>query len=298
VGYYENHSQKAIKLTHEIKGPLKEIHFVTGKGGVGKSTYAALLAAQFAKQNRKTLLVEIGERSFYSSLFEKDIEYKPTAIEKNLEVAHWSASECLKSYVLSLVKVKALYKLFFENPVSKSLIQVAPALSELAIIGQITSSPRQHGPHGDHEILVIDAYATGHFLNLIMSPKAMAETIPLGPMHEQSQKMDQALRDHDMCHCHIVAVAEELVLTESLELLKAIKKEFKWQPQFVLNRFLTTTLKASDLKDQDQHLLMALHNKLFQQELAIKVLAEKVDDIKTLPLTEKIQTFTDIENLL
>jgi anion-transporting ArsA/GET3 family ATPase len=298
VGYYENHSQKAINLTRTIKGPLKEIHFVTGKGGVGKSTYAALLAAQFAKQNRKTLLVEIGERSFYSSLFQKPIEYKPTQIEKNLEVAHWSATECLKSYVLSLVKVQALYKLFFENPVTKSLIQVAPALSELAIVGQITSSPRQHGPHGDHEILVVDAYATGHFLNLVMSPQAMALTIPLGPMHDQSQKMDQVLRDSDMCHCHIVTIAEELVLTESLELLSTIKKEFDWKPNFILNRFLETTLKSQDLKNQDQFLLQALQNKLLQQELAIKLLSGKVDDIKTLPLAKKIQTFEDVESLL
>lgn len=284
-------------MTRQIKGPLKEIHFVTGKGGVGKSTYAVHLASQFAKQNKKTLLVEIGERSFYSSLFGKPIEYKPTAVAKNLEVAHWSAAECLKSYVMSLVRVQAIYKLFFENPVSKSLIQVAPALAELAVIGQITSSPRQHGPHGDHEILVVDAYATGHFLNLVMSPRAMAETVPIGPMHEQSARMDEVLRDSEMCHCHIVTIAEELVLTESLELLKALESEFTWKPDFILNRFLRTNLKSKNLAEQDQFLLQALHNKLLQQELAIKVLGEKSKTMKTLPLIKQILTFEDMAGL-
>ena len=298
MGYYENHSEKAIKLTQQIKGPLKEIHFVTGKGGVGKSTYAVQLASEFAKKNKKTLLVEIGERSFYSSLFGKPIKYKPTAIVDNLEVAHWSASECLKSYVLSLVRVQAIYKLFFENPVSKSLIEVAPALAELSVIGQITSSPRQHGPHGDHEILVVDAYATGHFLNLIRSPQAIADTIPLGPMHDQSKKMDQVLRDFNMCFCHIVTIAEELVLTESLELLDILEKEFKWKPSFILNRYLETTLESKELKHQSQFLLQALHNKLLQQELAIKNLSEKVKNIKTLPLIKKLHTFEDMAGLL
>jgi anion-transporting ArsA/GET3 family ATPase len=285
-------------LTRQIKGPLKEIHFVTGKGGVGKSTYAALLAAQFAKKNKKTLLVEIGERSFYSSLFQKPIQYKPLMVEKNLEVAHWAATECLKSYVLSLVKVQALYKLFFENPVSRSLIQVAPALSELAVMGQITSSPRDHGPHGNHEILVVDAYATGHFLNLLMAPRSLAETIRLGPMHEQSQKMDQVLRDSGMCHCHIVTLAEELVLTESLELLEKIKSEFAWEPVFVLNRFLETTLKSKELLNHSEFLIQALYNKILQQETALEVLKTKVKDVTTLPLLPAINTFREMEELL
>lgn len=273
---------------------MKEIHFVTGKGGVGKSTYAAILAARFAQQKKKTLLVEIGERSFYSSVFGKNITYKPVKVSENLEVAHWSASECLKSYVLSLVKVQAIYKLFFENPVSRSLIQVAPALSELAVMGQITASPRQHGPHGDHEILVVDAYATGHFLNLIMSPKAMGETIKVGPMNEQSMKMDQVLRNLQMCHCHIVTLAEELVLTESLELYQAIKNEFGWNSEFVLNRYLETSLKSKDIQNQKDFLLQALHNKLFQQEFA----EEKLKNPARVPLVKKLHDFEDIQELL
>jgi anion-transporting ArsA/GET3 family ATPase len=277
---------------------LKEIHFVTGKGGVGKSTYAALLASQHAKQGKKTLLAEIGERSFYSSLFNKTLDYKPTQVDQNLEVAHWSSSECLKSYVLSLVKVKALYNLFFENPISRSLIQVAPGLAELSVMGQITSSPRQHGPHGDHEILIVDAYATGHFLNLIMAPEAMAETIRVGPMYDQSQKMNDVLRDLEMCYCHIVTLAEELVLTESIELSDSIKKEFKWTPHFVLNRYLETNLKSSDIEDDDQFLLQALHNKLYSQEKAIEKLSEISNDVKTMDLVTGIHSYDQIKDLV
>lgn len=277
---------------------MKEIHFVTGKGGVGKSTYAAILASQFAKSGKKTLLVEIGERSFYSNVFQKPIHYKPTSIIQNLEVAHWSASECLKSYVLSLVKVQALYKLFFENPISRSLLQVAPALSELAVIGQITSSPRQHGPHGNHEILIVDAFATGHFVNLVISPRTMADTIILGPMHEQSEKMDCVLRDSGMCHYHIVTLAEDLVITESLELMAAISAEFKWKPNFVLNRYLETSLKAHILSNSEQFLLQALHSKLTQQELALEKLSQKASSVKTLKLASRLHTFNEMENLL
>ncbi len=285
-------------MTQQIKGPLKEIHFVTGKGGVGKSTYAALLAHEFALRGKKTLLVEIGERSYYASLFGRSFQYKPQKVENQLEVAHWSSQECLKSYVLSLVKVQALYKLFFENPISQSLIQVAPALAELSVMGQITSSPRQYGPHGDHEVLVVDAYATGHFLNLLRAPEAMAETIQFGPMHEQSQKMQEVLAQSGMCHCHIVTLAEELVLTESFELYDTLKKELNWNSRLVLNRYLNTTLKARDLQNKSQLLLQALHNKLFQQETAIQVLKEKDNAIRLMPLLERIHSYEDFRGFV
>lgn len=284
-------------MTQLIKGPLKEIHFVTGKGGVGKSTYAAVLAQEFAQKKKKTLLVEIGERSFYSTFFNKSIQYEPLKISPFFEVSHWSSHECLKRYILSLVKVEAIYKLFFENPVSKALIQVAPSLNELAVMGQITAGSRDHGPHGDHEILVVDAYATGHFINLVKAPLAMADTVPVGPMHEQNLNMDQTLRIPNHCFVHIVTLAEELVLTESQELFQELKDEFAWKPQYVLNRYLDTTISIEDLQKSKHILLQALQNKLVQQKNAIAALEAQNSSIRKLKLVPKIQSLEDLAGL-
>lgn len=286
-------------MTRVIKGPLKEIHFVTGKGGVGKSTYAALLAHEFARQGRKTLLAEIGDRSFYSYFLGIPVTYKPHELEKNLEVAHWSAQECLKSYALSLLRVEALYKLFFQNPVSRSLIQVAPSLAELAVMGQITSAPRQHGPHGDHEVLVVDAYATGHFLNLVRAPLAMGQTIQLGPMGEQSRQMDEILKESGMCRLHIVTTAEELPLTESFELQTQLEEEFGWKANFVLNRFLKTKLNSKSFHENEKQLpLLVLRDKLSQQETALKTIDKKAASLRKIPLVETVNSEGALTDLL
>lgn len=282
-------------MTQEIKGPLKEIHFVTGKGGVGKSTYAAILAHEIAKQGKKTLLAEIGDRSFYSHFLNIPVTYKPTPVRKNLEIAHWRAEECLKSYALSLLRVEALYKILFQNPVSRSLIQVAPSLAELSIIGQITSAPRQHGPHGDHEVLVIDAFATGHFLNLVRSPEAMGQTIQIGPMGEQSRHMDFILKESGMCHLHIVTTSEELPLTEAFELQAQLEQEFGWQAHFVLNRYLKTSLTNKSFpKDENQLLLQVLRDKLYQQEMAISEIEKRSLSLVKVPL---VKSMTDEDEL-
>ena len=56
----------------------QEIIFVTGKGGVGKSTVAAALALKSANQGKKTLLMELGHQSFFQDFFDIPITYQPS----------------------------------------------------------------------------------------------------------------------------------------------------------------------------------------------------------------------------
>lgn len=283
-------------MTTEKSGSLKEIHFVTGKGGVGKSTAALLLAIQYAQQGKKTLLAEIGDRSFFSYFLTKPIHYQPLQVLPNLEMAHWSSEECLKSYALSLLKVEALYRLFFENPVTRSLIQVAPSLAELAVTGQITSSPRNHGPHGEQEILIVDAYASGHFLNLIRSPEAMGETIQMGPMGAQSRQIHKIFKDSGLCRLHIVSTPEELPISEALELRAEVEKDFNWPTQFILNRFLESDLDYEKIKDTSI-MQKAIHDKLKSQTQSIELLKKSGLPIQKIPLLPELKSMNDIKKL-
>ena len=61
-------SQKGLWKTVE---PMdQKILIVTGKGGVGKSVVAAALAFKKAQEGFKTLLVELGDESFYQKFFD------------------------------------------------------------------------------------------------------------------------------------------------------------------------------------------------------------------------------------
>jgi anion-transporting ArsA/GET3 family ATPase len=227
---------------------VKKAHFVTGKGGVGKSLIAAALARSFSLENQHVLLTELNENSFYQDYLQlKDIGYAPSPWIPNVDVSQWSPQECLKEYALHLLKIKSLYKLFLENPVSKSLIQVAPGLQELALLGKVTSSPRKHGPSMNYDTLVIDSFSTGHFLSLLRAPSAMAQAIQFGPMGEQSRSIDSWIRNPDFIQIHLVSLAEELPMTESVELYKQLLSEFKIKPQFYLNKI--TDLNKEDLKN-------------------------------------------------
>lgn len=229
---------------------VKKAHLVTGKGGVGKSLFSAVLAYHLSlknsPENQQILLTELNERSFYQDYLKlPSIQYKPVAWKPNLDVAQWAPEECLKEYALHLLKIESLYKLFIENPVTKSLIQVAPGLHELALLGKLTSSPRKHGPAMNYREVVVDSFATGHFLTLLRAPSALNTAIPFGPMGEQSKSIDSYIRNTAFTEIHLVCLAEELPVSESIELYNQLKSEFGITAQFYLNKM--SGLTAQDM---------------------------------------------------
>lgn len=224
-----------------------EIHFVTGKGGVGKSTVAAALALKKAQSGLRTLLVEIGDQSFYKDYFQlPEVGFEPVKIQENFSVALWTGQNCLREYIIHLIKVEALYKLFFENAVMKAFVNVAPALPELAIMGKATSGPRHHGPALPFDCLVVDCYATGHFVALMGAAEGMAKAVKVGPMGEQSRGIDKALRDPKVCKYYIVCLPEELPVRESEELHEELRKHYGVKAHMVLNKFLDEEISTNE----------------------------------------------------
>lgn len=220
---------------------------VTGKGGVGKSLVAAAVATSFARKGLKTLLVELGDQSSYQFVLDKAIKYKGTSIEKNLDVALWNGEACLKEYITYLIKVPALADLFMDNKIMRTFIRAAPALKELAVLGKITSGVRSWGPELPFDRIVVDGYATGHFMALLKAPIGMAELISAGPMGEQSRNISAVLSDPKHTQYLIVTLLEELPLSESLELRAELKKWVNADAHMLANQYFESGLSAEEL---------------------------------------------------
>src|SRR6185437_1985600 len=169
-----------------------------------------------ASSGRKTLLVEFGERSYFRFLFHNETGLQPIALHSHLNLARWDGESCLRDYLHHLLRVEAVVNLFFDNKIMKALIQAAPGLKELAILGKVTSAPRRVGPALPYDDLVIDAFSTGHFRSLWRAPMGLAEAIPFGPMGEQSRSIVSVLKNPEQSRYYVAMIPEELPVTEGL----------------------------------------------------------------------------------
>lgn len=227
----------------------KKIIFVSGKGGVGKSLIAAAVAQEAARAGRRVLLAEIGETSYFKDFWGLEhVGHDPVSLPQGFDLALWDGESCLREYVLYYLKMERLYKLFFENKVMRALVNVAPGLNEIAILGKITSGIRRVGPPLNYDLIVVDSYATGHALALLHAPQGMMEAIKFGPMGANSRDMDLVIRNPRLSGYLVVTLLEELPVTETIEFVAKLRSEFQVEPEVVANRELH--LPVSDEKLQ------------------------------------------------
>lgn len=280
----------------------QEIHFVTGKGGVGKSVIAAALALKLSRSGKRVLLVELGDQSFFRDFFDlPQVGFQPVQIKPGLSVALWSGDSCLREYAHYLIKVETLSKLFFDNAVMRAFINVAPGLPELAILGKVTSGPRKHGPPLPFDAIVVDSFATGHFKALLEAPKGMSQAVQFGPMGEQSRSIDRCIRDKELTHYHIVTLPEELPLKEAAELSADLKQEFDIEAELVLNKMLEVPVAQTDIdqvakkKTDLADFALYLQQHLQRQDEMKEQAENSFADIKSVPLIFETDSWKLVE---
>lgn len=201
--------------------------------------------------------------------------------------------------MLYLLKIESLHRLFFENLITKSLIDAAPGLKELAILGKITSGPPRYvGPKLNYDFLVVDAFSSGHFFALLKAPMGMAETFRFGPMADQSRGIMKTINNPKLTQIHIVTLPEELPYQETLEVIQQLDSVTSIKPQVWLNKWVN----YPDLKQQlgDHQKLAESFQKLDdQQNEYLRGLNQKASgankipffyELRTIPLVNQIAT--------
>ncbi|MEE2644435.1 MAG: ArsA family ATPase [Myxococcota bacterium] len=207
----------------------RRFHLVTGKGGVGKSTVAATLGLYFARRGERTLICEMDPRAQLSTLF--SLPSKPGEIVRlHNEVELWGVNIDLEAAILEYgtlkLRFQRLSRLFFDNPLTRTLINLLPGVSSLIMLGKAFHHERERvGRRFVWDRVIIDAPATGHSLALISLPRMISEVIRRGNLYRENAEMWALLQDAERSAVHVVTLPERLPLSETLELWEALERD-------------------------------------------------------------------------
>src|SRR5688572_7980259 len=96
----------------------KRLIFVTGKGGVGKSTVSAALGVAAVRRGKRTIICEVAQQERIARVFERQgVGYHETEIARDLFAFSIDPQRALEEYLQLQIRIRPLYELLFKNRV-------------------------------------------------------------------------------------------------------------------------------------------------------------------------------------
>ena len=201
--------------------------FFTGKGGVGKSTMAAATALLAARTGRKVLLVEVDAKGDIPAQFEqKAVGFTPREVYPGVLAMAMDTEASLREYLRVSMRVPVIGKLGPLARVLDFVAEAAPGVKEILTIGKIMWEVRESiEGRADHDIVIVDAAATGHIVSQLGAADAIQELVDVGPLRDQTRWLSELIADPKVTAVNIVTTPEEMPVTETIELVARLRAE-------------------------------------------------------------------------
>jgi anion-transporting ArsA/GET3 family ATPase len=233
------------------------LHFVTGKGGTGKSTIAAALALALAAGGRKVLLVEVEGRQGIAQLFDV-----PPLPYKEVKVATADGGGQVNALAIDteaafLEYLDMFYNLGIAGRAMRRIgavefaTTIAPGLRDVLLTGKIKEivvrgdKPAKSG-QTTYDAIVVDAPPTGRISRFLDVTKAVSELAKGGPVHSQAEGVVKILHS-DLTAIHLVTLLEALPVQETVEAINELRELDLPIGSVIVNRNIPSHLSAADL---------------------------------------------------
>jgi anion-transporting ArsA/GET3 family ATPase len=230
------------------------LHFVTGKGGTGKSTVAAALALTLASGGRKVLLVEVEGRQGIAQLFDV-----PPLPYKELKIAiaeHGGQVNALATDIEAafLEYLDMFYNLGIAGRAMRRIgaiefaTTIAPGLSDVLLTGKIKESvirvDKDKLPV--YDAIVVDAPPTGRIARFLDVTRAVSDLAKGGPVYSQAEGVVKILHS-DQTAIHLVTLLEALPMQETMEAIDELQELGLPIGSVIVNRNIEAYLEPDDL---------------------------------------------------
>lgn len=214
----------------------RRLVFVTGKGGVGKTTIATALALFAAEHGRNTLLCEIDAKGDVASYLETGpTTFTEREVLPGLHVMSMDTEASLREYLKLNLRIPVVGRI---GPLARAfdfVATAAPGVREILTVGKLCWEVREQ----HYDLVVVDASATGHIVGQLAAPQAINELVKVGLIRSQTDWLVEILADPVRTGLVIVTTPEEMPVNETMELAARVEKETNVQlASVIVNRVL------------------------------------------------------------
>ncbi len=201
----------------------RRLIFVTGKGGVGKSTVATALGMLAARRGMRTIVAELASQDRVQRAFEhRGGQFRELELAPHLFTISIDPQQAMDEYLR--IKTGPLGHTIGSTKVFQAFAMATPGLRELVSIGKVweLAQLERQTRQAPYDLVVVDAPATGHGVGILRTPRKFAEIARVGPIARQAGKIAATISDPAFTAVIAVATAEEMPVNETLELHDAL----------------------------------------------------------------------------
>ena len=208
----------------------RRLVFVTGKGGVGKSTVATALGLLAARRGLRTIVVELQSQERVQEALHEDGSPAQHFVEVELGQCLFTISidpqHAMEEYLR--IKVGPLGHALSASRLFQAFTMATPGMRELLSIGKVwelAQLQRRTRGAAPYDLVVVDAPATGHGVGVLKTPQTFADIARVGPIAHQAGQIAATIADRSFTAIVAVATPEEIPVNETLSLREALLQE-------------------------------------------------------------------------
>jgi anion-transporting ArsA/GET3 family ATPase len=230
------------------------LHFVTGKGGTGKSTIAAALALTLAAGGRKVLLVEVEGRQGIAQLFDV-----PPLPYQEVKIATAERGGQVNALAIDIEAAFLEYlDMFYNLGIAGRAMRrigaiefattIAPGLRDVLLTGKIKETVIRVDKNRlpVYDAIVVDAPPTERIARFLDVTKAVSDLAKGGPVHSQAEGVVKLLHSEQTA-IHLVTLLEALPVQETLEAIEELAEMQLPIGSVIVNRNIPSYLQPADL---------------------------------------------------
>jgi anion-transporting ArsA/GET3 family ATPase len=210
--------------------------FVTGKGGVGKTTVASALALFASQRGKRVLICEVDAKGDVAGFYEAPpTGFTEREVLPGLFAMTMDTEASLREYLKLQLRIPVVGRI---GPLAKAfdfVATAAPGVREILTVGKLCYEVRERA----YDLVVVDAPASGHIVGQLAAPQAINDLVKVGLIRTQTDWMLDILSDPRTTGLVAVCTPEEMPVNETIELADRVRDETTVQlSAVVVNRVL------------------------------------------------------------